>query len=173
MERTTATIIRMPARDPTVPATDPVASSPVDSPLESALDRVGDRWSLLLVEALLDGVRRFGELGDLVPGIAPNILTDRLRRLVQAGVVVAEPYTSRPPRVQYRLTVDGQELAGVLRLLASWGAAHDAVGSDGRAEPAGAAGRHDACGTPVEARWYCPTCARVVGDTEITELRYL
>jgi DNA-binding HxlR family transcriptional regulator len=163
----------MPDHDPTVPPADPVASPRAGSPLESALDRVGDRWSLLLVEALLDGVRRFGELADLVPGIAPNILTERLRRLAQAGVVVAEPYTSRPPRVQYRLTMDGQELAGVLRLLASWGATHDPIGLDGRPGPTGAAGRHDACGTPVEARWYCPTCARVVGDTEIPELRYL
>ena len=61
----------------------------------------------------------------------------------------------------------------MLRLLATWGATHDAVGHDGQPEPAAAAGRHDACGTPVEARWYCPTCARVVGDTEISELRYL
>ncbi len=51
------------------------------SPLAAALERVGDRWSLLLIEALLDGPRRFGELGEAVGGIAPNILTDRLRRL--------------------------------------------------------------------------------------------
>ncbi len=143
-----ATIGPCPPTTRSVPATGPVASSRAGSPLESALDRVGDRWSLLLVEALLDGVRRFGELGDLVPGIAPNILTDRLRRLVQAGVVVAEPYTTRPPRVQYRLTVDGQELAGVLRLLASWGATHDAVVPDGRGEPASAAGRHEPAARP-------------------------
>ena len=55
------------------------------SPLEAALDRVGDRWSLLLVEALLDGSRRFGELQTAVAGIAPNILTDRLRRLDREG----------------------------------------------------------------------------------------
>ena len=57
------------------------------SPLEAALERVGDRWSLLLVEALLDGPRRFNELGDAVPGIAPNILTDRLRRLERERIV--------------------------------------------------------------------------------------
>src|SRR5437667_399480 len=47
------------------------------TPLEAALDRVGDRWSLLLVDALLVGGRRFGELRDELPGLAPNILTDR------------------------------------------------------------------------------------------------
>ena len=50
-------------------------------PLAAALDRVGDRWSLLLIEELLGGPRRFSELSDAVTGIAPNILTERLRRL--------------------------------------------------------------------------------------------
>src|SRR4051812_46854435 len=61
--------------------------------LELALERVGERWSLLIVEALLEGPRRFNELQDMVGGIAPNILTDRLRRLEREGVVVARPYS--------------------------------------------------------------------------------
>ena len=65
-----------------------------DSPLAAALDSVGDRWTLLLVEALLDGARRFGELEEAVGGIAPNVLTQRLRRLESEGLVVAEPYSS-------------------------------------------------------------------------------
>jgi DNA-binding HxlR family transcriptional regulator len=121
------------------------------SPLGSALDRVGDRWSLLVVEALLDGPRRFGELSDAVAGIAPNILTDRLRRLERAGILRAARYTERPPRMEYGLTADGHELAGALRLLADWGAR-----SPDRPE----ALRHEPCGTPLEARWWCPTCAR-------------
>ena len=74
-----------PGRAPTI---DPMARStvrPATTPLEAALERVGDRWSLLLVEALLDGPRRFNELGEAVTGIAPNILSDRLRRLDAAG----------------------------------------------------------------------------------------
>ena len=134
------------------------------SPLDAALERVGDRWSLLLVEALLDAPRRFGELQAAVPGIAPNILTDRLRRLERGGVVAGEPYSLRPLRLAYRLTQEGQELAGVLRLLAAWGAAGSA-GSE--------ALRHGICGTPLDARWYCPTCARVTEDAESSGLRYL
>ena len=134
------------------------------SPLDAALERVGDRWSLLVVEALLDAPRRFGELQAAVPGIAPNILTDRLRRLERSGVVAGEPYSLRPLRLAYRLTAEGQELAGVLRLLAAWGAA----GTDG-----GEALRHATCGTPLDARWYCPTCARVTEAAESTGLRYL
>lgn len=143
---------------------DPRMSKPPDSPLAAALDRVGDRWSLLLVEALLSGPRRFGELSDEVTGIAPNILTDRLRRLESERVIQATPYSERPPRFAYQLTADGQELAGALRLLADWGARVDRD-----AEPL----RHAVCGTPVEARWYCPTCDRPVEGREAEQLQRL
>src|SRR5712691_3402718 len=68
------------------------------SPLAAALTAVGDRWTLLLVEALLEGPRRFNDLQDEVTGIAPNILSDRLRRLEQEGLAIAQPYSERPPR---------------------------------------------------------------------------
>ena len=143
--------------------TEPRSAGRPASPLDAALERVGDRWSLLIVEALLDGPRRFGELEEQVTGIAPNILTDRLRRLENGRVIASRPYTRRPPRVAYALTEDGRELAGVLRLLASWGAG----GSD-----AAEALRHLDCGSALEARWFCPTCARPVGEDEASSLRY-
>jgi DNA-binding HxlR family transcriptional regulator len=123
------------------------------SPLAEALAAVGDRWSLLLVEALLDGPRRFGDLQEAVAGIAPNVLTQRLRRLEREGIAIAQPYSQRPPRFVYELTSAGHELAGALRLLSDWGARHAES-----AEPA----RHAECGTPLEVRWYCPTCERPV-----------
>jgi DNA-binding HxlR family transcriptional regulator len=146
------------------PARPRAPGSATPSSLDAALERVGDRWSLLLVEALLDGPRRFGELQAALPGIAPNILADRLRRLERGRVIAGEPYSLRPPRLAYRLSQEGTELAGVLRLLASWGA-----GAADAGEPL----RHIACGTPLEARWYCPTCARVTDEPEATGLRYL
>lgn len=139
------------------------------TPLAAALARMGDRWSFLIVEALLDGPRRFGEVQAAVPGIAPNILTDRLRRLERAGIVIARRYAERPVRLAYGLSQDGQELAGVLRLLAAWGARSGGVG-DGQSTGEGL--RHLACGSLLEARWYCPTCARVVDDDEGSSLRY-
>ena len=140
---------------------DPVMASH-DSPLAAALERVGDRWSLLLVEALLPGPRRFNELGEAVLGIAPNILADRLRRLESERIVSATPYSERPPRFAYALTDEGQELAGALRLLADWGSRVSR-----ESEPL----RHAACGTPVEARWYCPTCDRPVEGKEAEQVR--
>jgi len=136
------------------------------SALAAALERVGDRWSLLVVEALLEGPRRFGELRDAIPAIAPNILTDRLRRLERETIVRAAPYQHRPPRMQYELTSDGRALASVLRLLADWGARRLPAGD---VDPV----RHDVCGTPLETRWYCPTCERQVEDREAPETRLL
>ncbi|HWG72621.1 MAG TPA: helix-turn-helix domain-containing protein [Acidimicrobiales bacterium] len=124
------------------------------SALEAALGRVGDRWSLLVVDALLGGPLRFGELHRAVPGIATNVLAQRLRHLEAARVLIARPYSGRPPRYTYELTGAGHELAGALRLLARWGAD---PASGGATTP-----EHGDCGTPLDARWWCPTCDEVV-----------
>jgi DNA-binding HxlR family transcriptional regulator len=123
------------------------------SPLAEALARVGDRWTLLVVEALLPGPRRFNDLLSQIPGIAANILSDRLKRLERDRLLVARPYSERPPRAAYQLTAEGTELAGALSLLAHWGSRHT-----GHADSP----RHSACGTPIEVRWYCPTCDQLV-----------
>jgi DNA-binding HxlR family transcriptional regulator len=135
------------------------------SPLARALERVGDRWMLLLVRALLEGPRRFNDLQDRVPGIAPNILSERLKRLERESLVVARPYSTRPPRLVYELTGSGMELAASLRMLAVWGARH----SGGQTDPP----RHQTCGTPMEVRWYCPTCDRSVEENEDPEMQFL
>ena len=129
---------------------------PDRSPLAEALAAVGDRWTLLVVEGLLDGPVRFNDLQGAIPGIAPNILSERLRRLEREGLAIAQPYSERPPRYVYELTAAGRELGGALRLLSDWGARHR------DAEPV----RHEACGTPLEARWYCPTCEQPVDDPD-------
>ncbi len=127
------------------------------SALDAALAQVGDRWSLLVVDALLDGPRRFGELQERITGIATNILARRLRHLSDARIIVARPYSHRPPRSAYELTASGRELAGALRLLAQWGADQWPSEHQGPATPA-----HATCGTALQARWWCPTCDQPV-----------
>jgi DNA-binding HxlR family transcriptional regulator len=127
------------------------------SPLADALARVGDRWTLLVVAALLEGEKRFNELQDELDGIAPNVLSGRLKALVEQALVVSRPYSERPPRFIYELTESGRELAGALRLLSDWGAR-----TTGDAEPL----RHSVCGTALEARWWCPDCEMVVDDAD-------
>lgn len=135
------------------------------NPLVAALERIGDRWSLLIVEALLGGPRRFNELSEDVSGIAANILASRLRHLEREAIVVSRPYSRRPLRLSYELTSFGRELASALRLLAHWAASDAASHGD--------APRHQGCGTPLEVRWYCPTCARMVEEREPAALRYV
>ncbi len=137
---------------------------PASSPLADAVGRIGDRWSLLLVEALLPGPRRFNELLEALDGLAPNVLSQRLKHLEKEAVVMSRPYSHRPVRLEYELTGSGRELAGALRLLAHWGS---------RGSGEGRAPVHSACGTPMEARWYCPTCGRPVSDDEPADLRFL
>lgn len=131
--------------------------------LTAAAEQVADRWTLLLVHALLDGAARYADLQQALPGISTSILSQRLRQLERGGLILATPYSERPVRFVYELTERGRELTGVLRLLAQWGSEN--LGGD-------AAVRHEACGTPAEARWWCPTCDRAVQD-EATHLHHL
>ena len=111
-----------------------------------------------MVDALLGGPRRFGDLLEDVPGVASNVLSNRLKGLEADGVIVATAYSRKPPRFRYALSARGAELAGALRLLAQWGA--------------GGPIPHAACGTPVEARWYCPTCDRLVDPDDTSDLHF-
>jgi DNA-binding HxlR family transcriptional regulator len=134
-----------------------------ESPLAAALDAVGDRWTLLVVAALMERPLRFNDLQAQVAGIAPNVLSQRLRQAEQGGLVIAQPYSERPPRFVYELTEAGRGLAGVLRLMADWGA---------RRSESAELPRHDACGSQLEAHWWCPTCERPVREGEAGDLHY-
>lgn len=129
--------------------------------LDTAVRVIGDRWSLRLVGALLDADRTFGELTDDVDGIAPNILTSRLRSLQADGLVVATPYERRPVRMRYALSEPGRRLATAIASLAAWGARRDGRGSGVR---------HAVCGTALEPRPWCSTCDRVVDPTAATDV---
>jgi DNA-binding HxlR family transcriptional regulator len=149
----------------------------VAASLSSALQRVGDRWTLLIVAALLERPLRFGEVQKAVPEIATNVLTSRLRDLAKEGLLVSLPYSERPLRLEYELTSAGAELAGVLKMLAAWGAATERtpVGAlsgsmearDGvESGTGGELPAHVVCGTPLEVRYWCPTCQRVAEDED-------
>jgi DNA-binding HxlR family transcriptional regulator len=124
--------------------------------IAEALQHVGDRWTLLVIAALLERPLRFGELQRSVPGVATNVLSSRLKELERRGLVVTEPYSTRPVRLEYHATERAAELGGVLRLLHSWAA------SGAGAEPSA----HSACGTPLEVRHWCPTCQQIVDEDE-------
>lgn len=124
-----------------------------DALLHEAAEVAGDRWVLLVLGALANGPRRFGDLATDIPAIAPNILIDRLRRMERQGVIASTLYTNRPRRFVYELTESGHELATLLPALSNW-AARRSGGSSPH--------RHVVCDTPLEMRSWCPTCATTV-----------
>jgi DNA-binding HxlR family transcriptional regulator len=88
-----------------------------------ALEVVGERWTLLIIRDVFLGRRRFDQLQEGL-GIARNVLTDRLGRLVDEGVLERVPYSERPARYEYRLTPKGLELNVALTALRQWGDKH-------------------------------------------------
>jgi DNA-binding HxlR family transcriptional regulator len=151
----------------------PSPTSTIPDPLAEAVSQIGDRWSLLVVDALLAGPRRFGELLDQVEGLAPNILSKRLKQLEADRLVIAEPYSRRPLRHTYRLTAAGEELAGVLRLLAQWAAARRGTSPAAQGGAGFPVLAHQACGTALEAQWFCPTCGEVVDAEQASDLHWV
>ena len=94
-------------------------------PVARTLDLVGDRWSMLILrDLLLDGARKFQDLQDSLEGVSPNTLSDRLKKLMQNGIIERRLYAEHPPRAEYLLTSKGRELRPVLRALREWGEIH-------------------------------------------------
>jgi DNA-binding HxlR family transcriptional regulator len=106
------------------------ALPPRPCPVAGSLDLLGDRWSILVVRDVMNGVRRFDDLVGRL-GVSRATLSDRLRRLVEAGILVPAPYRtdSGRTREEYRLTAKGWELRNVLIALREWGDRH-ALGDD-------------------------------------------
>ena len=90
------------------------------SGLESAVRQIGDSWSLLIVWAALQGTTRFDDFQSLL-GVARNILSNRLSRLVDEGILVKHPVQSGALRQEYRVTGKGEALRPALELMEGWG----------------------------------------------------
>lgn len=89
------------------------------------LDRIGDKWSVLVIGILSQGPLRFGTLHRRVPGISQRMLTLTLRHLERDGVVTRTVYAEVPPRVEYELTPLGESLRATVHALAQWVTDHN------------------------------------------------
>ncbi|HEX4246487.1 MAG TPA: helix-turn-helix domain-containing protein [Pseudonocardia sp.] len=133
-------------------------------PIARAVELVGDRWTLLILRNATYGVTRFDEFRAGL-GIADNVLSNRLSRLVEAGLLTRVPYrTSGRAREEYRLTPAGADLTPVLGALAEWGSRH--TSPDEPAEPMRFL--HRECGRDLPSPGAsCPHCDRPVGRADL------
>jgi DNA-binding HxlR family transcriptional regulator len=117
-----------------------------------SLEAIGDRWTLLVIRDLFLGLRRFEDLQrDL--DVARNVLTDRLGRLVEEGIVERRLYQERPERYEYRLTAKGLDLWPVMISLLKWG---DRYAPDEGGPPTRVV--HRDCGGEIDERFNCGRC---------------
>jgi len=128
--------------------------------IAATLAVIGDRWSLLILRDSFRGVRRFGQFQEDL-GIARNLLSNRLRKLVDHGVLERVPYQERPVRYEYRLTAKGMDLSPALISLMKWG---DEWYADGQPPTVLI---HDRCGTPLTQQVICQTCDETVDHHHI------
>ena len=91
-----------------------------DCPIACLLDVIGDKWTMLVVRDLFRDKKRFSELMRSKEGIKTNILTDRLKRLEEAGLIYKKPYQDNPIQYEYMLTTTGEDLAPVLKEMVHW-----------------------------------------------------
>lgn len=104
-----------------MPRREPLTAEPC--PVARSVDVVGDRWSLLIVRDAFDGMRRFGDFQRSL-GVARNILSDRLRRLVDAGVLQTQAASDGSAYQEYVLTAKGESLFPIVVALRQWGEQH-------------------------------------------------
>jgi DNA-binding HxlR family transcriptional regulator len=127
-------------------------------PVAKSLELVGDRWTLLIVRDLLKGACRFQDFQASLKGIAPSILSDRLKLMEESGLIERRFYSDHPPRAEYVLTDKGKELGMVVGALAAWGSRH--VHQETTLV-------HTECGKAVQVGFYCPHCADRVRGTSV------
>ncbi|WP_244898431.1 winged helix-turn-helix transcriptional regulator [Phytopseudomonas flavescens] len=92
--------------------------------MRDVLDRIGDKWSTLLVAALAGGPRRFSALQRAIPDISKRMLTQTLRELERDGLLLRQVFPTKPPSVEYRLAPLGTSLLGPLGVLITWADEH-------------------------------------------------
>jgi DNA-binding HxlR family transcriptional regulator len=100
---------------------DPYAS---DCPTRQVLDRIGDKWTTLIIGLLGDEAKRFSELQRGIQGISHKMLTQTLRNLERDGLVTRTVYAEIPPRVEYRLTPLGKTLFELITAIIRWSEDH-------------------------------------------------
>ncbi|MBL8774258.1 MAG: helix-turn-helix transcriptional regulator [Phenylobacterium sp.] len=130
-------------------------------PVARTMAVMGDRWTVLILRDCLRGVSRFDDFCARL-GCSRTTVSDRLARLVEAGVLETEAYQAHPPRHDYRLTAQGRDLGGVLMLMARWGETWRPKAGTRPLQR-----RHRACGRAFQPILVCSECGEPVAPGSV------
>lgn len=136
----------------------------LDCSVAKALEVIGERWSLLIVRDVMHGHRRFGEIQESL-GIARNVLSARLQRLVDEDILERRAYQESPPRHEYFLTEKGLDLWPALIALLHWGDRYTE-----RPEGPPRVIVHKECGGEVNERGICEECGQVLNARDARQV---
>lgn len=128
--------------------------------IAQTLNLIGDKWTLLIIHAILVGKSTYKELQEELKGIPTNLLSQRLKSLEEDGLLMCELYQNHPPRYRYSLTDDAKELDDVFYAIILWGEKH--------LKKCYKKVVHTACDHDIEQRYYCTHCGKLINKDEIS-----
>lgn len=131
--------------------------------IAETLNIIGDKWTLLIVRDLISGISKFSDLKQSLKGIAPNILSDRLKILEEEEIIKSVPYSKHPPRFEYELNQKGKDLSHILNTIAIWGNKHL---SDKYYEVIATDCKHE-----VEVTYHCSVCEKTTSDIKFKSIK--
>ncbi len=128
--------------------------------IAKTLNIIGDKWTLLILRQIMMGHDTYTEIQQKLDGIPTNLLSDRLKSLVEDGLISSELYQKHPPRYRYLLTKSGEDLTDVFNSILLWG--------ERNLKECHKILTHSECGHKIEMAYYCPECGENISRDAIT-----
>lgn len=128
--------------------------------IAKTLNIIGDKWTLLILRQIMIGHDTYTEIQQKLDGIPTNLLSDRLKSLVEDELISSELYQAHPPRYRYLLTKSGTDLTYVFNSIILWG--------ERNLKECHKMLTHSECGHKIEMAYYCPVCGENISRNDIT-----
>jgi len=128
--------------------------------IAQTLNIIGDKWTLLILRQLMMGRDTYTEIQQGLEGIPSNLLSDRLKSLIEDDLIVANLYQAHPPRYRYQLTKSGMDLSDVFNSIILWG--------ERNLKKCHKKLTHSECGHKIELTYYCPECDKYINNNDLT-----
>lgn len=128
--------------------------------IAQTLNIIGDKWTLLILRQIMMGHDTYSDIQQTLEGIPTNLLSDRLKTLIEDELIISELYQEHPPRYRYILTQSGMDLTDVFNSIILWG--------ERNLKKCHKKLTHSKCGHKIEMTYYCPECGKNISRDDIT-----